>query len=221
MESLTRRRILTGGIALAVTSATVSRIAASPGSGSRQPRAGQVEPSPAAAGLEVVATLHQRPGGIALTPDGRLLVSRHPFPYGKPSAHRIVEVLPDGTITPFPNETWSGATSPGGVGLDAVLGIEADQDGVVWMLDMGRAGGALPKILAWDTRRSQLARVVYVPSFAASGRSRLNRARSSARGPHGWSGNNRPRAVASAKPPRPPASRLRSPWRAGMANDES
>lgn len=38
-------------------------------------------------GLEVAARLGDRPGNPAVTPDGRLILSLHPFPYGEPSPY--------------------------------------------------------------------------------------------------------------------------------------
>ena len=65
--------------------------------------------------LEVAARLDDRPGNPALTPDGRLIVSLHPFPYGEPSPYRVVEVLEDGGRRPFPNEVWSAGPEEDGV----------------------------------------------------------------------------------------------------------
>jgi hypothetical protein len=42
--------------------------------------------------LEVVARMDDRPGNPALTPDGRLIVSLHPFPYDE--LHRIITIPP-------------------------------------------------------------------------------------------------------------------------------
>jgi hypothetical protein len=93
--------------------------------------------------LEVVARMVDRPGNPALTPDGRLIVSLHPFPYGEPSPYHVVEVLEDGSTRPFPNEEWSTAPDEEeGVGLSAVIGVQSDRNGVVWIMDMG--GGELP-----------------------------------------------------------------------------
>lgn len=50
--------------------------------------------------LEVVAELEQGPGNIAVTPDGRLIISQHPI--YRPEI-RVIELLPDGTVRPFPN----------------------------------------------------------------------------------------------------------------------
>src|SRR4028118_745432 len=112
--------------------------------------------------LEVVARLDDRPGNPALTPDGRLIVSLHPFPYGEPSPYHVVEVMEDGSTQPFPNEEWSTAPDEEGVGLSAVIGVQSDRRGVVWIMDMG--GGELPpKLGAWDTRREALHRAPTTP----------------------------------------------------------
>ena len=115
--------------------------------------------------LEVAARLDDRPGNPALTPDGRLIVSLHPFPYGEPSPHHVVEVLEDGGTRPFPNEEWSTAPGEDGIGLSAVIGVQSDRRGVVWILDMG-GGGLPPKLVAWDTRRNELHRVITIPPHA-------------------------------------------------------
>lgn len=115
--------------------------------------------------LEVAARLDDRPGNPALTPDGRLIVSLHPFPFGEPSPYRVVEVLEDGGTRPFPNEAWSTEPDEDGVGLSAVIGVQSDREGVVWILDMG-GEGLPPKLVAWDTRRDVLHRVLTIPPHA-------------------------------------------------------
>ena len=67
---------------------------------------GEVEP-------ERYARFEERAGNSAMTPDGRLIVSRHPFPYGEAPGYRVVEHVGDGTVEPFPNEDWS-TPPPGG-----------------------------------------------------------------------------------------------------------
>ena len=64
--------------------------------------------------------------------------------------YRVVEVLEDGGTRPFLNEAWSTAPDEDGVGLSAVIGVQSDRRGVVWILDMG-GGGLPPKLVAWDT----------------------------------------------------------------------
>jgi len=111
------------------------------------------QPAPEAK-LEVVAELAQAPGNIAVTPDGRLIMSQHAL-YRPPTA--VVEVLPDGSVRPFPNEAWAGARDEAGVGFESVLGIQAGADGIVWMLDNGRRSS---RLVAWDTRGDELHQVI-------------------------------------------------------------
>jgi sugar lactone lactonase YvrE len=112
--------------------------------------------------LEIVAEFpaEHPPGNIAVTPDDRLIMSQHQF-YGAPL--RVVEVLDDGSVVPFPNEAWSSEPNEKGVGLNTVLGLRSDSEGVVWMLDRSAGEGQPGKIVAWDTENDELNRVIYLP----------------------------------------------------------
>jgi sugar lactone lactonase YvrE len=117
-------------------------------------------------GLEVVARLEKTPpGNIALTPEGRIFLSLHPF--GAPP-HAVVELLPDGTTRPYPSEQWARPPGPDGVGLRTVIGIESDKNGVLWILDNGKGGGEGAKLVAWDTRGEKLVRTVPLPPPASA-----------------------------------------------------
>ena len=104
--------------------------------------------------LEVVAELTQAPGNIAVTLDGRLIMSQHAL-YRPETA--VVELLADGTVQPFPNEAWASGRDEAGIGFESVLGIQAGEDGVVWMLDNGRQ---VSRLVAWDTRNEELHQVI-------------------------------------------------------------
>ena len=106
--------------------------------------------------LEVVAELSQGPGNIAVTPEGRLIVSQHALymPH-----YRVVEVLSDGSTKPFPSERWAVKPGKDGVGLTSVLGIQSDLQGIVWMLDNGMG---FSRLVAWDTRKDSLHKIVDV-----------------------------------------------------------
>jgi len=104
--------------------------------------------------LEIVAELSQGPGNVAITPDGRAIVSQHAL--FRPEM-RVVEILPDGSVRPFPNKQWASERDEEGVGLDDVLGIQSGQDGIVWMLDNGRRGS---RLVAWDTNKDRLHRII-------------------------------------------------------------
>ena len=106
---------------------------------------------------EVVAELPEGPGNIAVGPGGRIFVSMHQFFQPR---FRVMEVLKDGSLKPYPNETWAGEPGPDGVGMHAVLGIRADGQDRLWMLDNG---GTVPKLVIWDTLADRLVHVVYLP----------------------------------------------------------
>ena len=112
--------------------------------------------------LEIVAEFpaEHPPGNVAVTPEGRIIMSQHQF-YGAPL--RVVEVLDDGSVTPFPNEAWSSEPNSEGIGLNTVLGLRSDENGVVWMLDRSDGEGQPGKIVGWDTENNELYQVIYIP----------------------------------------------------------
>ena len=124
--------------------------------GIAKPISAQTFPS----GIEVVAELPRAnpPGNIAVTPDGQLIMSQHQF-YG--TDIKVVKVLLDGTLEPFPNEAWASPPDANGIGLNNVLGIRADGKGVVWMLD-NPGDGDSGRLVGWDTRSDSLHQVVYL-----------------------------------------------------------
>ena len=75
-------------------------------------------------------------------------MSQHQF-YGAPL--RVVEVLDNDSVVPFPNEAWSSEPEENGVGLNTVLGLRSDREGIVWMLDCSAGEGQPGKVVGWDT----------------------------------------------------------------------
>ncbi|HYI02928.1 L-dopachrome tautomerase-related protein [Hyalangium sp.] len=106
-------------------------------------------------GVEVVARLDAPPGNIAICPQGRVFLSQHPF--GAPTV-AVVELMPGGATRPYPTEVWARAPGADGVGLQTVIGVECDKNGVLWLLDNGKGGGEGAKLVAWDTRDERLVR---------------------------------------------------------------
>ncbi len=104
--------------------------------------------------LAVVAELTVPPGNITFTSEGRTFLSLHQF-YNPEVA---VAELVDGHLQPFPTGDDAQLIS-----FDTVLGIQADANDYVWMLDNGNQNQSLPKLVAWDTRQNRLARVIYLP----------------------------------------------------------
>ena len=110
--------------------------------------------------LEEVALLADSPGNLTVTPSGRIVMSLHQF-FSPPL--RVVELNKEGALVPFPNHAWSSGDGQMHVALDSVLGIQSDSNGVVWLLDNGMRGGVVPKLVGWDSRRDELARVIHLP----------------------------------------------------------
>ncbi|MEL6494313.1 MAG: L-dopachrome tautomerase-related protein [Cyanobacteria bacterium J06623_7] len=102
----------------------------------------------------VVASLPISPGNITLTPDNRLFCSLHQF-YNP--EFPVAEVV-NGHLEPL---TFS-PQSPT-IAFESVLGIQADSNGYLWILDNGNQSQSLPKLVAWDINRRTLARVIYLP----------------------------------------------------------
>lgn len=118
-------------------------------------------PAPAAAqAIEVVAAMDLAPGNITVTGNGRVIVSLHQF-FDPP--YPVAELDVDGRATPFPPPSEGDADSAVRPELDTVLGLQADRRGVVWLLDNGMRGGTIPRLVAWDTERNRLARLVHLP----------------------------------------------------------
>ncbi|NJK38187.1 MAG: hypothetical protein HC835_14340 [Oscillatoriales cyanobacterium RM2_1_1] len=113
----------------------------------------------------------QGPGNITVTPDDRIIVSLHQF---YKTDDRVVEVSRDGRLTPFPNPEWAQGRNPDGTGLDSVLGIQADANGVVWMLDNGMRDQVTPQLVGWNTRTNQPEQIIPLPLPITAKNSFLN-----------------------------------------------
>jgi sugar lactone lactonase YvrE len=110
------------------------------------------------------------PGNLAIAPDGRMFMSVHEF-YGPEL--RIVEVKPDGTTVPYPTEAWARAPEDDGDGLQGVLGLRADREGILWMLD-GQGEGQTGRVVGWNTNTEELHAIYYIGQPAARPFSFLN-----------------------------------------------
>lgn len=98
------------------------------------------------------------PGNLAIGPDGRMFMSVHEF-YGPEL--RVVEVMPDGTTKAYPTDDWARAPSEDGDGLNGVLGLRADREGILWMLD-GQGENQTGRVVGWDTKTEELHAIYYI-----------------------------------------------------------
>lgn len=98
---------------------------------SASPPAGETTPP-----FEIVAELDQGPGNITVTPSGDILVSLHQF-FGHPI--RVARVHEGGSLSEFAANAQ----------LDSVLGLQADANGVVWLLDNAMRDNGQRRLVGW------------------------------------------------------------------------
>ena len=109
--------------------------------------------------LETIAKLDSKtpPGNIAIGPHGRIFLSIHGF-FGQ--TIKVVELYEDGSTQPYPNKEWA-YTPDMGNGFYGVLGLNVDENGILWLLDTSgtdRAG----RLIGWNTKKETLHRVIYL-----------------------------------------------------------
>ncbi|SDM16850.1 L-dopachrome tautomerase-related protein [Siphonobacter aquaeclarae] len=113
--------------------------------------------------LEEVARFGRyQPVGLAISHEGRTFVS---FPHWTSDyRYGLIELLPDGTQQPYPNEEWSRAGDPKThfVGLQALY---IDASNTLWALDTG-VGGV--KLLRINIRTNTVERVYAFEDIPAS-----------------------------------------------------
>ena len=81
--------------------------------------------------IEVVAQLTQtRPRNLTITPNGRMILSQQPL--DAPEL-RVVEVMANGELQPFPTLDWADGPEKGDLGFAAVIGVHTSTDGIVWI----------------------------------------------------------------------------------------
>jgi sugar lactone lactonase YvrE len=93
--------------------------------------------------LEVVAELDQGPGNITVTPDGRIIVSLHQF-YNHDL--RLARLGDSAQLTPF----------AAAANVNSALGLQADADGVVWLLDNAMRNGTVRRLVGWHADEDRL-----------------------------------------------------------------
>jgi sugar lactone lactonase YvrE len=111
------------------------------------------------------------PGNIAVGSNGRIFMSVHEF-YGKDL--RVVELLQDGKTQPYPNDEWAfSAQKRDKGGLNGVLGLNIDKNGILWLLDVSTDDSA-GRLVGWDTNKEMLHRVIYLAKPVINEQSFLN-----------------------------------------------
>lgn len=113
---------------------------------------------------EVFAMVDGAVGNIAFTHSGEAVYSYHPF--FEPKIRVAKYNAQTKTSEPFPNLEWNTPRPTDDHYLSNVLGIRNDENGVVWMLDMGNRNPITPKIVGWNTKTNKLERIYYLPETA-------------------------------------------------------
>ena len=109
----------------------------------------------------VVAPFQQAPGNIAVTVDGRIIVSQHQF---YDPVYHVVEGMADGTTRPFPNEAWAMRRDRMAGGMVAVLGLRRRSGGRPLDADNGSKP---PWLIGWDLAQDDIAKIIAIPPPAA------------------------------------------------------
>jgi len=120
--------------------------------------------------LEVVAKFESsRPGNPTVTPEGRIILSMQPLDGPE---FRVVELMANGNLKPFPTLDWADGPEKGKVGLASVIGVDTTADGVVYILDMGSQTSPA-QIVAWDSVNNKLVKNIKVDKSVMVGNSFL------------------------------------------------
>lgn len=94
-------------------------------------------------GFEVVHRLDVAPGNLTLTPQGRIIVSLHQFFEPK---FAVAEVDENGELREFAKDAH----------LDSVLGVQSDENGVVWLLDNGMKSTHRARLVGYHSVREKV-----------------------------------------------------------------
>ena len=93
--------------------------------------------------FEIVAQVDKGPGNITVTPTGKIVVSLHQF-FGHDV--RVASIDDNDQLMPF-------ATA---ANVNSVLGLQADTEGIIWLLDNAMRGGTTRRLVAWDASEERL-----------------------------------------------------------------
>jgi Major royal jelly protein len=112
--------------------------------------------------LQIVATLPEPPGNIAVSKEGRIFCTYHAE--SRPDV-KVWELV-DGKTIPFPNLQWQSSAN-GKVYLDAIFNIRIDAQNRLWTLDHGQNGFKTPRLLCFDINTRNLITQIDIPADAA------------------------------------------------------
>lgn len=105
--------------------------------------------------LEEVAELPINPGNLAVTSQGRVFATVHPF---RRAEAQLIEITGPKDYRPWPDQSWNGAFGSGPEVLNSPLGTAIDRKGRLWVIDNGLGDPPqTPKLLAFNLADGVLA----------------------------------------------------------------
>jgi sugar lactone lactonase YvrE len=122
----------------------------------------------AQAQLETIATFPEsRPGNITVSNDGRIFVTMSALSASK---YMVKEILPNGEAIPFGDKEWIVKPENGSIkGINSTIGIQADANGILWVLDMGNVKqNQAPKLVGFDLITGNVRKVFPIPNTVLS-----------------------------------------------------
>jgi sugar lactone lactonase YvrE len=106
--------------------------------------------------VEIVATLPEPPGNLAVAPDGRVFFTYHPE--ARPELH--VLQLVNGKPVPYPSLEWQKR-------FVTPLSLRIDNQNRLWVLDLGFHGMRHPRLIAFDLKSGAVVHQWDMPSSIA------------------------------------------------------
>lgn len=117
--------------------------------------------------LEVVASLPEAPGNVAVSGSGRIFFTFHPE--GRPEGTKVAELVA-GQPVAFPKAELQSAGAAGQPFFDTPLGLRIDGQDRLWIIDHGFHGLRQPRLMAFDLKTGALVhRHDFSPSVAGIG----------------------------------------------------
>ncbi len=113
--------------------------------------------------LEIVATLPEPPGNLAVSRDNRVFFTYHA------ESHPEIKVmeLVNGKPVPYPNAEFQKPRPNDAPFFDHIFNIRIDRQHRLWTLDHGFHGVKKPRLMAFDLATNQLVHDVVLPSDIA------------------------------------------------------
>jgi sugar lactone lactonase YvrE len=132
------------------------------GRGNEFPSMATVPIMPSSA-MEIVATLSEPPGNLAVSQDNRVFITYHAE--SRPEM-KVLEIV-NGQPKPYPNEEFQHERPNGEPFFDHIFNIRIDRQNRLWTLDHGFHGLKKPRLMAFDLATNKLVHDVVLPSDIA------------------------------------------------------